>query len=434
MRSVSAALAGAALLAVSVVPSNAYANGRFPLANQLVVAPDDPSTLFVRTTFGLLVSHDGGSSMGWICERAVGYGGEQDPAIAVFGGGSYAVAAFEGVSVSHDAGCSFALYGGALAGEFVIDVSVERAAPLRGVVVTSTGIGMSHFRVQVFETEDGGSTFTPAGIPLDPDLLAETIDVAPSRPERLYVSGTSTLGGHKVGVVAVSDDRGASWARTEIDLAGDASVYLAGVDPTDPDRVYVRSRASANDRLLVSRDGGKSFFEAASIPGSMQGFALSPDGARIAIGGPTAGLYLGDRDTLSFAPRATLVVSCLTWSDVGLYACTKAAIDGFSLALSADGGATFVPVLGSLPEIEGPLQCPPGTSTSTCGDDWAKLDLGPNGGAGGTSGLEPARENAVPEGDDGCDFRRPPAGPGHGAAAAIGALLLAIGSRRRKGS
>ncbi|MFX8149165.1 hypothetical protein ABTK96_19690, partial [Acinetobacter baumannii] len=75
------------------------------------------------------------------------------------------------------------------------------------------------------------------------DLLAETIDVAPSDPMRLYVSGTfHDAAGTKKGALETSLARGKSWTRTVIDIPGDAAVFIGGVDPLDPQRVYLRTR------------------------------------------------------------------------------------------------------------------------------------------------------------------------------------------------
>ena len=61
----------------------AAANGRPPVTNGVYVHPSDPQSILVRTTFGLLVSRDGGCSFRWICEQNVGYGGTYDPHYAI---------------------------------------------------------------------------------------------------------------------------------------------------------------------------------------------------------------------------------------------------------------------------------------------------------------------------------------------------------------
>jgi hypothetical protein len=68
-----------AIVAALLYPAAALANGRPPLTNGVHFRPGDNHSLYVATTFGLLVSHDDGCSFRWICEQNIGYGGTFDP-------------------------------------------------------------------------------------------------------------------------------------------------------------------------------------------------------------------------------------------------------------------------------------------------------------------------------------------------------------------
>ncbi|RYE86130.1 MAG: hypothetical protein EOO75_16110, partial [Myxococcales bacterium] len=310
---------GAALLTAA---APAAANGRFPASTQLVIHPTDPQQLLLRVTFGLLLSHDGGTTFSWVCEAAVGYGGTQDPAVGLTSQGAVMVAAFEGLATSLDQGCSFSFVP-ETADDFVIDVAVDKLHPSSGVALTSTGDndpnteGPLKFRVHVLETQDDGATWATIGSPVDSTVLAETIDPAPSRPQRLYVSGVTieTKDGQATrrGALMVSDDRGQTWTRHDVDLQGDKSVYIAAVDPVDPDRVYLRTASldQAQDRLLLTTDAGQTVQQVGAVTGSMLGFALSPDGSRLAIGGPTAGVLVADTTTFAFTQTSTIEAACL---------------------------------------------------------------------------------------------------------------------------
>src|SRR4051812_25042615 len=87
----------------------ALANGRFPASGQLVVDPTDPTHLVLRATFGVLRSRDRGASWGWVCEGAIGYGGQEDPMMAVPADGSLLAGIYEGFSISRDDGCTWGL-------------------------------------------------------------------------------------------------------------------------------------------------------------------------------------------------------------------------------------------------------------------------------------------------------------------------------------
>lgn len=349
--------------------------------------------MLIRATFGLFLSHNGGQTFDWVCESAVGYGGVQDPAVALTNSGAIVVAAFEGLATSHNQGCSFSFVD-VTKKEFIIDVAIDRQNPSSAVAVSSTGTGNLSFHVQALETMDAGQSWAFIGTPIDPNFLAETIDPAPSRPQRLYVSGfSSTLEDDiqvRHGALYASDDRGQSWQRHDIDLAGDRSVFIAAVDPTEPDRVYLRTKGTDTDRLLRTDDGGKSFVELTSVPGAMLGFALSPDGTRVAVGGPTSGIRVADTTSLGFTQTSSAEVACLTWTGQGLYACGNPFKDGFVLGHSQDEGQTFEPVLASFQSLAGPLkEC--GTTpdpAALCAQEWAqfKSDFGIEEGDAGAGG------------------------------------------------
>ena len=438
--------AAAVALGLCLCSSTALANGRFPLSNQVAKTSALPQSLLVRASFGLLISSDGGKTFSWICEAAPGYGGTQDPGIALFADGSIAVAAFEGMSVSHDGGCTWhAIKDDGIADQYVIDVATERDAPERGVAITSTGLGPTEFYVQTFETLDSGRTWKKTGAQLPTDLLSETIDVAPSNPKRLYVSGVIGQEQDRKGVLSVSDDRGATWVRKLIPLEGDQAVYIAGVDPLDDKRVYIRTRGVA-DRLLVSDDAGKTLREIGRTTGAMTGFGVEPNGARVAFGGPMAGLFLGPRDAMTIPKIGPQTSVCLYWASEGLYACGADSDDGYIVGRSDDGAETFVPVLPTLSAIKGPLTtCAPGGEyEQKCAPVWpalAALFGTGNAGSGGTAGAAGASGGSTTpaqtpssSSDDGCGCRVV-----GGRAGGVPLVLLAgaaawglVGARRRR--
>src|SRR3954470_8647653 len=95
MRRLAIAPIVAAVLAA--VPATALANGRAPLTNGVFLRPGDDHSLYVRTTFGLLISHDDGCTFHWVCEKAIGYGGEFDPKYAIATDGTIFATTFTGL-------------------------------------------------------------------------------------------------------------------------------------------------------------------------------------------------------------------------------------------------------------------------------------------------------------------------------------------------
>lgn len=432
---------GAALAASSLlVPGLSWANGRFPLADQLVVDPQDPAHLVLRTTYGILSSSDAGVSWDWVCEAAVGYGGTQDPAIGVTADGSILAGIFEGLSVSHDRGCSWAFIPPPLEGEYVIDVSVHRDEPARAVAITSTGMGMG-FHVILAETSDNGGTWTQAGTAINSDMISLTVDVAPSQTDRVYVSGI--VGKVYAPAIERTDNRGQLWTRTFFEATyADEVPYIAAVDPTNPDRLYVRLSGTDTDHLLLSEDGAQTFTEIFSTQSDLLGFALSPDGKRVAIGSPVEGLLVASTTDHAFEKVSSVQARCLTWTNAGIYACANEFEDGFTLGLSTDEGKTFTK-LYKLAEMC-PLECPAGaTSSSACTAAWPPLaaTLGVNQAAcgivTGSSSSSSSGTTSPPPPDPNtgcaCDLTT---SSGQTAAGifALGSLFAALGRKRARKS
>ncbi|WP_394821801.1 WD40/YVTN/BNR-like repeat-containing protein [Pendulispora albinea] len=353
------------------IPTAAQANGRYPASNQFMVHPRNPDIILVRATFGLMLSKDHGQSFHWICEQLFKISGNVDPGVALFGDGSYAIGGLPGLAVSHDDGCSFPFIGGSLKDQYVIDLAVDGSDPRRGVAITATDRPSSSRHVQVFETNDNGTTWTATSAPLDPGYIVTTIDVAPSDPNVLYVGGGVVSTSGRRGIVIRSNDRGRTWSAPTFSDPNAIVFYVSGVDPTDPDRVFVRQLMAdpqKGDKLLISHDGFKTFdvvpveFTASITGTSMTGFAVSPDGTAVAIGGLADGVYIGARPSSGndyrFHRTSMTPVNCLKYADGVLYGCGYANQEGitsFVIGKSHDDGATWTPMVKTLQNIAGPL-------------------------------------------------------------------------------
>jgi hypothetical protein len=205
-------------------------------------------------------------------------------------------------------------------------------------------------------------------------------------------------------------------------------LYIAAVDPLDPEIVYLRTSGVSSSRLLVTSDAGASFV----VPftgGPMLGFALSSDGSQIYLGGVDDGLWWGTRDALRFEQRSTLPVVCLTSDADLLYACSNEA-GGFALGVSRDGGSSFEPKL-LLANVRGPLQCSAGAPVGVCEPYWRataeRLGVPSEAQAGSPPGAD-ASVNAPRERDGGCSFAIPAAPLATTGPFGLLALLLTVQS------
>jgi MYXO-CTERM domain-containing protein len=381
------------------------ANGRFPRGQRLLEDPADSSHLVLSATYGILTSADRGQSWYFICETSFAeLGAEADPMVALTPDGGLVASLYSNLSVAGPDACDFTP---TLADGRYLAVPDFAAAPdrpeqlLAAVVATPTGEPPTH---QLHVSSDSGQSWNElvAALPNDLKLLA-TVDVAPSDPDRIYVSG---LGPDDEGVLLRSDDAGQTFEVLALptDASNVETPYIAAVYPQDADAIYVRTDAWifdpsdgiswASDALLYSDDGGETFQELLRAPGKLLGFALAPDGSEVLAGygdpvegggrlvdGQSLGIYRAPAGSSAFEKVFASSVSCLTWTGEGVYVCGSQAELGFALGLTqpaeldAADFPNFEPLL-SLPDVSGPLDCPECTSGARCAQEWYGVCLG----------------------------------------------------------
>lgn len=379
-------LRGLAVLAIASSAGAARANGVFPSAGQIAVDPADPSHLLVRTTYGILTTRAGGEPWDWICETGVGYSSLFHPAVALLEDGTAIAGLSDGLAVAHTDGCSWEKASGAIDGAYVVDVSVEKSAPSHAVAVTSSGAaGAGKF----FTSEDDAITWVQTGADLPAGFIPLSVDVAPSDPSRVYVSALAGGAGTLKGSLLVSLDRGATWTPITVPLTdGDHAPYIGAIDPVNPDRVYVRTDGSPGHLIAFDRSTG-TFDELYAGQGYLRGFALSPDGATMLVGGSSDGVLRASAASPTFVKVSSVSTRCLTWTSEGVYTCATEFSDGFTVGLSKDEGATFEPIM-HLACVRGPLACPAQSSVGkACPGEWDAvaqlIGAASCGGAGGST-------------------------------------------------
>jgi photosystem II stability/assembly factor-like uncharacterized protein len=433
-------LSGLGVWAGLFAPTPAWAHGRFPEAGQVVIDPSDDDRIWVRTTYGIITTDDGGGEWRWICPDGVGFEADkEDPPVAIMGDGTALVGTFDGLSVSAD-GCDFT-FPSLLEGRYVIDLFPE-AGYTSAVAVSSNGLAADTFEVKLFDTGDNGQTWTEIGTSPPNDFLALTLGLAPSDPQRLYLTGRDGTAGAYQGVLQRSEDRGETWARVTIPgtEGADALPYMGGVDPNDADRLYLavieRDMGEViSFVLLFSDDGGDNWTSIFEREEQMAGFALSPDGQNVAVGGKEAGLFLASTEDHAFSKINEISVRCLTWVESGLYACADQFTDGYNVALSTDAGETFSGI-SQMGSPCGPPVCGETTSVGeTCPGRWPeeKLELDAQDCDAGTGGAGTGGGGATNAGDDGggCGCHAPGSSrPARARWWSLVGLALAVSARR----
>jgi photosystem II stability/assembly factor-like uncharacterized protein len=348
------------------ITAPARANGRFPQAQTVVTVPGgDGSTAFLRTTFGILVSRDAGKRWRWICERALGYDGQWDPPIAATRDGRLWVGLEGGLTSTRD-GCEVEP-APELAGETVKDLTTDARGETLYAITGAPGK-----KSFVWRRSPGKRFERLAGMD---ETNFMTIEVAPSLPSRVYVSGQSysTIRGQ----IFRSDDGGATLESDVGDgglsssgLVADGPFFIAAVDPQDPSRLLVRHLHAKGSDLLSSRDGGKTFKNVLSMTSAMFGFAKSADGKTYWAGSGLAehGIFRSTDRGERFEVVSQHAVLCLHSAGPGaLFVCENPlALGAPAIAVSRDDGRSVTP-LARFTDVEGPVACDvPDARASLC--------------------------------------------------------------------
>lgn len=343
-------------------PRTAHANGRFPAAQTIVTTPGSgDGAIFLRTTFGVLVSHDAGKTWQWMCEQALGFSGTWDPPLAVTGDGKLWVGLSDGLRSTMD-GCDGAV-SPALAGEYVADLTTDPKGT-QLVALTSTPSKEAHV---IYLDKSGHGEVVRGGVA---HMRMETVEIAPSRPSRFYATGSPEGKGPRAHFFR--GERGGEMVELHPTLPFDGRLFIAAIDPKNPDRVFVRVLHAEGSDVLLTEDGGKTFRSVLHMGSSMFGFAKSEDGALYwaGSGNPADGIWRSRDRGLTWAQVNRLRVYCLHAQGDKLYACSSpyGAAGSFAVAVSKDEGTTFQTLNGFV-DVQGPIACDGGLGAA-CAEKW----------------------------------------------------------------
>jgi MYXO-CTERM domain-containing protein len=390
----------AAALAVLLSSSLAQANGRPPLTNGVDLS-NQPQSLYIATTFGLLISHDDGCTFNWVCEGNIGYGGEFDPNYAIGADGTIFATTFFGLRASRDGGCSFQT----VTAEIFVDAL--DIGPTGEVWIATADSTKAN---EIFRSTDNGVNFTPVGGQAA-TVLWKSVKVAPSNAQIVYASGFEA-GQTQTPHLLRSIDGGTSWTPSEladVKFGGSPVLRVLAVDPTNPDVIFVKSE-NANtpfgDLLYRSTDGGATLTEVLAVSDQIRNVVLL-DANTVLVTAQIGGTFRSTDAGATFAPLpGAPQLACLTKrADGSLIGCgANWDPDFMAVARSTDNGATWQKVWRFV-ELAGPLQCPAGTAEAdTCAPQYENLkaQFGASGPTCGDNIVPPDATEVPPGGGGGC--------------------------------
>jgi hypothetical protein len=374
----------AVALAALASVTDARANGRPPLTNGVHFRPSDMHSLYVASTFGLLVSHDDGCTFAWICDDNLGIGGMFDPQYAIAADGAIFATSIAGLRVSRDDGCSFQTATTELpvGDPGRVDVFVDALAiGPDGTVWIGTADASKP--PTLYSSTDNGRTFT-ARYTNSPAAFWDGLAVAPSDAMRVYASGAESGGSGNPAVpqLLVSKDGGGTWTPSplaNVTYGVQPALQVIAVDPTNADVVYMVSigaNTPTGDLLYRSADGGATWTAVLAAADTIRDVAVA-DAQHVFVATQNAGSFRSGDGGATFAALAgTPQLECLgVRGDGALVGCgANWGPDFMAVSRSADLGGSWAMVWRFV-QLDGPAACPAGTAEQdTCAlQQWSTL-------------------------------------------------------------
>jgi hypothetical protein len=357
-----------ACLGTALAAATAHGHGGPPRTTDVRFTKRAPDTVLMATNLGLMITHDGGCTVEWICERNVGFLSPFVPKYAMTDDGAILVTTKTGLRVSRDGGCNFTTQGPALWSDALT------VGPTGEVwIATSENPGTN----DVYVSSDNGETFTARGL-TSTTIAYRSIRVAPSDPSRVYVTGDSLTSAHLYHL-------GGELPATGIARGTIPRLEVAAIDPADPDTLFVISRdvtTSRDDRLYRSTDGGLTFVEVFGAGMTIYDVVLGAttyvttrvpyEDKPYDVGGP---VFSSSNGGMSFThdPSAP-VLMCLGASPIGTLVGCGANWEPDFMALTALVEGTWTK-RWRFTELAAPVACPEGSGNRECDGEWTQLEI-----------------------------------------------------------
>ena len=335
-------------LAMTLPAARARADGAFPDSLNIITPEQLPHETLLATNFGVVMSFDDEQTWTWACEVTLNsfatlYQMGPPPRNRVF------AISGSGVIYTDDTSCTWNAAGGVPAGT-ALDVFPDPSDPNHVLAISAVTLDAGGLMYQVLSSSDGGTTF--------PNLLYTAtagdhltgVEVSRSSPSTIYL--TLTSGTTYVPEIAQTTDGGAHWTVHNLasSLAtGTYTIRLVAVDPTNPQKVFLRVGSSAGEALAVTQDGGVSATSPLTFPaGAFNAYTRMASGTIIAGGvvGTSNVAYRSTDGGGTFQPLpAALAFRGLSSRGTTLYAASDNVSDGYAIETSPDEGMTWQPVM-----------------------------------------------------------------------------------------
>ncbi|MBC7974578.1 MAG: hypothetical protein H7138_06290, partial [Myxococcales bacterium] len=388
-----------ALLVVAAAARGAAANGRPPATSSITFREGHENEIIAGLTFGLIFSRDNGQSWEWMCENAIGYTGIYDPRYAFSNTGALFATTFDGLKVVRDR-CTFNPMPSGVSFTSATATGPDGAFYF-ALAQTADAQKQLPADFKIYKSTDDGVTFPISAKPGradDTNVWWETLMVAPSNAQRLYVTGYSYMavepGGEAVRTQLLfrSDDGAVSWqamSTTGLEpMTPDSVIQLVGITSDDPSHLYVRVKnidAGEGEAIYVSTNAGESWALINRKEDPIAGFVVrraknSQGKHDLVIGTKVLGAEVSHDDGKTWTALADAPhIGCLAESSAGeIWACTQNYGDRFVLSdmaglMKTTDLVTWTRVL-RYQDLSEAVTCPAGTlQKDLCAEMWCAL-------------------------------------------------------------
>jgi photosystem II stability/assembly factor-like uncharacterized protein len=275
-----------ACLVVAALSRGAAANGRPPSTSSIVFRQGNDNDIAVGLTFGLMISHDAGTTWTWLCEDAVGYSGDYDPRYAFSTTGALFATTHDALRVVRDS-CTFTPATATMTFASIDALAVDNTLYYAASEAPDPGRGIAG-DYKIYRSSDDGAHFElTAGQPDGPVSWWQSLEVAPSNPQVLYLAGYVFLpdpggGTRKEQRLFRSDNGGTSWlalplAPDTVTVAPNSLIDIVGIANDDPDHLYMRVTYDdnrVNHSIYRSTDKGVSWHRITRKPMKLDAFVV----------------------------------------------------------------------------------------------------------------------------------------------------------------
>jgi hypothetical protein len=346
------AASGWVLLVCGALAGSAHADGAFPDSGQVLVPADQPQVIIGGTaTFGFIITTDGGTTWSWMCAAGIGAGAALYTVGASPTDALYSVlTSADSVAVSRDMGHTWH--------SSPVQFALNDAFPdpnMPGHVLAVGSLRQTDPKTPaaraMWESADYLQT---VGAPLytsPPGANLNGVEISRSDANWIYIT-MSVLSPDIVPYIVRSNDGGKTFQEfSQEQTFKGQTLFLAAVDRTNPQRLYVRAKNNGSDALAISNDGGQTLQVALQLTESMSAFLERADGTLI-VGTRMSGAFISHDGGASFSqlPGAPHLhglgereepIPGGTGTRRVLYAYANDQVDGYAVGRSVDDGATW---------------------------------------------------------------------------------------------